>query len=257
MPKRKAPEAPSKDLSRHFEGVEALQTLLVNAGCLWDVGVVVDGFRAAQKDGLEAAQVFPELFEEEPRFESPASAQALYQNLFGLWDMVADNPRLDFANLPERKRAPKPPKAKAPGPFEGEVPTPAEVEAQWGFLEACTPKERERLRHAFDNRQDGVVVWLDQQGLSDEAYGLAHPLAFELFAILSLGFKAPLSRARPDDVTAAQEKAVPEALKAHLEEALAEAEDEADPLSQAELAKVRAAVTTVAACLWRARPDRA
>ena len=49
------------------------------------------------------------------------------------------------------------------------------------------PKDRQRFEHAFENRQDALVSWLDDSGLDDAGFALARHLVGEVFAMLELG----------------------------------------------------------------------
>src|SRR6476661_557119 len=75
--------------NREFEGLEVLGELLALAAADLDPEEVVERFRQAQARGEPAQAVIPTLFEEEPRFPDPEYARMLYQNLLGLWDVLA------------------------------------------------------------------------------------------------------------------------------------------------------------------------
>jgi hypothetical protein len=121
------------------------------------------------------------------------------------------------------------------------------------------------LSHAFENRQDALLGFLDERGLSDDGYGCARHLLFELFAMIELGWPPGVANVELGDLEGSTvgsgELPVPEALKAYADEVLFEAaSDEETPLAGEELARVQDAVNRGLAALWRARrskPDRA
>ena len=256
--KPKAPEP--ETLERHFEGRARLAALLKKAGSPVDSEDVAEGFAQAQKDGLAPADVMPELFDGEPRFEKAADARALYSNLLGLWDLVASGAKLDLAAPPPREKKPKPIPVPAPPPFEGE-PDAAWVESAWRYLEACSPKELTRLEHAFENRQDALLYWLEQEwdaalasgtALTDDAFGVVRGVCFELFALLHLGRAKGWPRVKPEALEAGA-GTPPAALAAWAEELVFDAtQDEARALSAAETEQLRRLVPRALAALWDA-----
>ncbi len=235
-----------EELERVFEGRVRLDALLEQAGSLADTQDVVEAFGEAQKNGVPVGTVVDALFDEEPRFSSPRDARALYGNLFGLWDLLASGAKVDLTVPVQRVKAPRPPPPEPPEPFEGEAPDEAWVERAWRYLDEAPEKERRRLSDAFENRQDALVSWLDQGGLSDAAYGLAHEVLFEAFALLELGGRK-VGQALPGGTAD-----VPAALTARAEEHLFEAEQADPPLPEAELKAARQAVAAGLAALWAA-----
>lgn len=247
--------AKGPDFTHHFEGAETLDGLLDVSGSPFDSAEVLSRMQAAHAEGRPSSDVIPTLFEEEPRFPSPELARRLYQNLLGLWDLVEEGKpvRLDAG-----PREPRPKKVKpvAPPPFAPDEPSAEFVEAAWRYLEDDA-KARARLHDAFTNRQDALLGALDAAGLTDEGYAAAHHLLFELHAMLELGWPAGVASVDPAEVEGSkgsEASPVPPALQSYVDESLFEAEqDEEQPLSPEELARVRPLVQRGLAALWRAR----
>lgn len=248
------------DLDRHFEGRARLAQLLARAGSDVPPDAVAEGFKQAQADRLAAADVIPALFEGEPRFQKADDARALYSNLLGLWDLLARGEEVDLAAPPPREKPPRPPPVEPPPPFAG-APDAAWVEAAWRALEACPGKELTRLLHAFDNRQDALVRWLEQAfevesargPLSDEAFGVARDICFELFALLHRGRAGGWPAVRAELLEGPPPPPAPPALGAYAEELVFDAEtDEDRKLSGREAEVVRALVGRALAALWAA-----
>ncbi|MCI0573333.1 MAG: hypothetical protein L0Y66_21515 [Myxococcaceae bacterium] len=244
-----------EELTRQFEGSALLDDLLALAGSRYDTDGVVVAFRAALKEGHEAREAIPTLFDGEPHFPSPEIARRLYGNLFGLWDVLAEGGPLTLEAPPPREPRHKPEKTPPPSPFGPEGPGEAFVEQAWRHLED-DERSRTRLLHAFENRQDGLLEALDVAGLSDEGYGVARFLLFELHAFLELGRPGkglPRVDSRALEAEPPEGTALPPALVAYAEEALFEAEqDEEAPLSAAELPRVRTLVMRGLGALWSA-----
>ena len=241
------------ELERHFEGRARLQELLEKAGVLADVEDIAEAFRAAQKDGAAAATVISALFENEPRFSSPKEASALFGNLFGLWELLEGGGSLDLAT--PLKRAKLPTAAPAPTFFPKEGPDDAWVERAWRWLDLSSPKDMQKLRHAYDHRTDSLVTWLDERGLSELAFAHAQLLLFELFAMLELGCPKGLglcdAPVEPDAVIS-----VPPALAAYAEEAVFEAEhDDEEPLPGEEARRLQSLMGQALGALWKARKE--
>lgn len=239
----------------HFEGGEVLQGLLELAGSPLDAAAAVERLREGVEGGQSPAEVFPSLFEEEPRFPDPELARKLYQNLFGVWDLLAEGRPVDLN--PPKEKAPKvkKPKPVPPSAFEPGEPDEAYVEAAWRHLEDLDDRGIERLEHSFENRQDALLGFLDERGLSDDGYGVARHLLFELHAMLELGWPRGLRSVSLAELQGDQGgPEAPQALRAYADEALFEAEqDEEAPLSAGELAKVRDVVARGLRALWSAR----
>ncbi|WP_426756814.1 hypothetical protein [Myxococcus sp. Y35] len=244
------------EFQRHFEGAPTLDGLLDLTGAALDSAQVLERMRAAHAQGTPSSDFIPTLFDEEPRFPSPDIARRLYQNLLGLWELVAEGKhiRLDDGARPPR---PKKVKAPAPAPFHPGVPTSEFVEAAWRYLED-DEKARTRLNHAFENRQDALLGALDAAALTDEGYGVARHLLLELYAMLELGWPPGLTSVSPAVLEADTDAPpVPQPLKDYADEALFEAEqDEEQPLSSQELEAVRRLVHRGLAALWGARKER-
>lgn len=233
------------DIDREFEGYEVLQKLLAASGALADAEDVVEAFKMASAEGVSAREVISDLWLDEPRFDTPADAARLFGNLLGLFDLVLAGEVPD-----DTKRAPRVKKVKAsrPEPFGDEGPTR-------GFLDAASrwfadhPKERERFNHAFDNRQDALVSWLDDSGLSDAGFGLARYLLGDAFAMLELGGRKVASL--DESMIQKEAGAVPGDLGLWLEETLVdESTKEEDPLPEEEAVKVRDLVTRAVKTMW-------
>lgn len=233
---------------RRFEGAPVLSELLELAGSPYAPDEVLEHFREAQKAGLAPNAIIPTLFPAEPRFEDPRLARRLFQNLLGLWDLAPRKASLGTPG-PRRKR----PKPVPPAPFGNGAPTPDWVESALRYLKQ-NPPGRQRLLHSFDNRQDALVTFLDEGGLSDEGYGVLWRLAFELHAMLELGCGAAPGRVDPAALMASPEGEGPSALLLYADEALFEAEqNEEAPVPAEERAALREWVRKLVAALWAAR----
>jgi hypothetical protein len=225
-----------------FEGAALLTELLAVAGCHLSLEEIVDGMRAARQDGASPGEVIPTLFEAEPRFPNPQVARHLYENLLGLWELAGqegplklDGPAAEPLRRP--KKAPPPPKPPAFG-FDG--PDAEYVERAWRYLDTVDDKGRMPLEHAFENRQDALLVELESKALSDAAFSCARQLLFELFAMIELGW--------PTDTEKVVTSPSP-ALTAYCEQVLAEAELEEDAL-------LRETVAQGLTALWGSRLRR-
>lgn len=234
---------------RRFEGADVLGGLLELAGSPYGPEEVLHAFRDARKAGLPATDVIPTLFPEEPHFPDRDTAQRLFQNLLGLWDLAPGK-----VTLAAPGPRPKKPRPVPPPPLGGRDPGPEWVEMAWRYLED-DPRARQRLLHSFENRQDALVTFLDEQGLSDEGYGVLRQLASELHAMLELGCGAAPARVDPAALKKSPgESRAPAALLAYVDEALFEAEqDEEAPVPARERAAVRQGGKVLAAALWAAR----
>jgi hypothetical protein len=249
---KKKPEV----LARHFEGRAQLAKLLEKAGSLVAPDEVAEGFARAQTDGLEPADVFPALFDEEPHFDSPKEAAALYSNLLGLWDLVASGTKVDLTAPPPREKLPKQKPIDPPPPYQGE-PDAAWVEAAWKSLESESEGEVTKLWHAFENRQDALLLWLEQEAtaaeLSDEAWGAVRDGAFQLFAILHRGQAKGWPKVKSNQL-GRSEVALPAALQTFADDLCFDLEtDEALELGEAEAKALRRLITTSAQALWAAK----
>lgn len=231
-----------EDIQRTFEGQAVLQKLLTASGSIVDVEDVATAFAEASSQGVPAPVVIQALWEDEPRFSSPDEAARLFGNLLGLYELVAAGQKVDLTQSVERvKRV----KAQKPEPFGEAGPTDDFVEAAWRYFDDY-PKERERHAHAFENRQDALISWLDASGLTDAAFGLTRFLLGEVFAMLELGgHHVPKidERTLPTDATF---EGLPEALSKWIEEQLFDAQDdEEQPVTPVEAEKVKSLVAQV------------
>ncbi|MBX7096827.1 MAG: hypothetical protein K1X89_03860 [Myxococcaceae bacterium] len=235
-------------LEARFAGAAALDAALAAAGSLADTQDVAEAFAQAQRDGVPRPVVIDALFEDEPRFGSPKQARALYENLFGLWELVAQGGSVQAPPPPRAPRAPPPP---SPGRWTGEAPDDAWVEAAWRHLEGAPKTQRNKWHDAYDNRADALNTWLLEQELSDEGHDTAQSILFETFVFLELGGGAgavPAALAQGGQVPTAE---APAALWRWAEECLFEAqEDEVAPLAGADLESTTRAVRHGLAVLW-------
>lgn len=228
---------------RRFEDAETLQGLLELAGSELDTAEVERRFRVALAQGEVPSQVIPTLFAEEPRFPDPSYAQRLFSNLFGLWDLVAKGKPVARSTeekserVRQKKQRPEP-----PPPPDGE-PDERWVAAGVDYLARVEGKDRMRLEHAFENRQDALLALLDEEGLSDGAYLVARRVLWELFSLVELGRPVGAGSVDRKDVSpTAPLLPAPEALWAHAQTAL----DGAD-----ERARLLPLVQRALGALWR------
>lgn len=248
-------EADPDALNHRFEGRDKVDELLAMAGSVLDVDGVFETFQEAQKEGATPAEVFPVLFDSEPRFPKAEVARRFYENLFGLWELAKSGGALPPPKEPRPPRV-KREKPEPPEPFGTEEPSAAFVERASRFLEG-DERTLLRLHDSFENRQDAMLGSLDATGLSDEGYVAARQVLFELFAMLELGrasFPGQLGKASvacvAEDVFEGPvpEKAqLPEALGAFVEKSLQEKD-----LPAQELERIRMTVLQGAVALWRA-----
>jgi hypothetical protein len=244
-----------------FEGKEVLDELLDIAGSRLDTEGAVVRMREGLRNGEAREAVVPTLFDGEPRFPDPELARRTFQNLLGLWDLLSRGQPL-ILDTPEprepRSRAAKRPIPERPPPFEGDAPDEAWVEAAWKYLDEAPERELTRLEHSFENRQDALLGFLDEQGLPDEVFTLARQLLFELHALIELGWPPGVrSLARAELQEAERGQPPPAALQAYADEAVFEAEqDEEAPLTPADSARAKASVSQGLRALWSARRPR-
>ena len=238
------------EFTPHFEGKEILDGLLDLAGCSLDSQGVLAVFQEAAAERRAKSDVIPTLFVEEPHFPDPSLAKRLYENLFGLWELAAAQGTIAL----DQPRPPAKPKAaEPPGTFQGE-PDTTWVERAWRYVEELDERSRQRLEDAFENRQDALLMYLDEVALSDNAFAQARELLFELWAMLQEGLGKPLRSVRREELSAAPTAPVPDALRSFAEEALFEAQqDEKEPLSVEESREVEAVVLRALSALWSAR----
>jgi hypothetical protein len=240
-------------LERRFEGAARLDPLLAKAGSIADTQDVAEAFAQALKDGVPAQVVIEALFEDEPRFDSPKDAAALYGNLLGLWDIIEAGESVGVT-APRREGPDRPKKAAAlppPGRYPKEGPSAEWLEGAWRYIESA-PKEVTKLEHAFENRQDALVTWLDESGAADQVYGAARQILFELFAMLELGAASGVGRIDSSALTGEAAGAdVPVALAAWAQEAIFQAAtDEEGPLAEEDARQLDALVMKALKVLW-------
>lgn len=239
----------TEDIEREFEGYDVLNKLLAESGAIADAQDVAEAFAQAARDGVAAPDVIHDLWAEEPRFERPAHAARLFGNLLALFDLVAAGE----APAPAAAKAPKVKRVKAPRPPEfGDAGPTAEFLTSAGRYFDDFPKERERHHHAFDNRQDALVSWLDDSGLSDGGFALARYLLGEWFAALELGGKKVASLDEALLPKKAKLDELPADAAAWLTETLSdESSGDENPLPEDEIARVRDAVARAAVAMWK------
>jgi hypothetical protein len=258
MPRNPRRRSGGRDFERQFEGKEVLDGLLELSGSALNTDDVLARFVAGHAAGAEPSTLIPTLFDGEPQFPDPEIARRLFENLLGLFDLVTSGRKVELATgerLPkEKKKKPEPPAA-----FDlEEGPSVEYIDAAWRYLEELPEgdaRELERLQHGFENRQDALLQWLDEAGLSEEGWATARFLLFELFAMLELGWPGGVgSVPRPWLDAQTPPEPAPEALEGYVEEALFEAEqDEVSPVPAEQIAKVRSLVSRGLRALWNAR----
>ena len=240
-----------RDFDHRFEGADVLAGLLDLAGSPYGPEEVLEAFRQGHKAGLVPSDIIPTLFPAEPRFPDPGLAQRLFQNLLGLWDLAPSGSVTLTTPGPRPKRV----RPVAPDPLGPATPSPEWVETAWRYLDA-DPRARQRLLHSFENRQDALVTFLDERGLSDEGYGVLRHLAFELHAMLELGCGTAPDRVDPAvlEKSPGDDGGPAAALQAYADEALFEAEQEEEaPVPAAERAVIRELGKKLVAALWAMR----
>jgi AcrR family transcriptional regulator len=238
----------SEEIDREFEGQEVLQKLLTQSGSLADVDDVAEAFKKAVKQNVPAPVVIQALWEDEPRFNSPDEAAQLFGNLLGLYELIASGAKLDLSVKSVKVKREK---ATRPEPFEAAEPDDHFIEAAWRYFDDF-PKERQRHEHAFENRQDALVSWLDGSGLEDAGFALARHLVGEVFAMLELGGREVQKIYDEMIPPKADLEALPKALVEWIEESLFEAgSDEAQPLPEKEVELVRDVVARAAIAMWK------
>lgn len=244
-----SPKDEADDLDRSFEGQDTLQKLLTESGAVADVEDVVGAFQEAVKKNVPAPVVIQALWDDEPRFTSSRDAARLFGNLLGLYELVARGEKIDL-KAPKGVKV-KREKAQRPEPFGATEPDDTFIEAAWRYFDDF-PKDRQRFEHAFENRQDPLVSWLDGSGLDDAGFALARHLVGEVFAMLELGGRKVETVHEEDLPQTASLDALPKALSEWIEETIFEAtSDEAAPLPEAEAARVQEVVARAVAALWK------
>ena len=232
-----------------------LQPLLRLAGRTLSVEEVVERMHQALTEDRSAGAVIPAFFLGEPRFPDPSIAKRLYENLLGLWDLVESGKPFTLGSPASVLRPPKV-RPLPPRPFGDVGPDAYFVERSWRYLEDLDKRGTDRLQHQFENRQDALASFLEEQPLAASGFTCARLLVFELFAMIELGWPAgmrpvvrsELEQAEPDSAE------LPVALADYAEQEIFEAEqDEETPLSAEECKAVRAVVFRCLRALWAAR----
>lgn len=192
-----------------YEGPEVLASLLVSAGSRHGVEEVTECFARAQRAGEERSEVIPTLFPHEPHFASPAEAQRLYSNLFGLWDRIAaglgavdDAPEL-FTNPPLEQQLPP------RGSLDGTQLTLDLVESVWKHLSVLPERESRRLHDRFEGAQPSVLAWMEQIHLQEPAVLPASELVFETWAMFDHAFGGRLDTVQWEDLVALEAEPPP------------------------------------------------
>lgn len=242
-------------LVRKYEGREVLEELLDLAGAIVTVDEAVLAMKSAQATGLETGTVIPSFFDGEPHFTSPELARRTFQNLLGLWDVVRAGGSVEGPRTrPQRpERAPKVAPPEPPRPFGPAGPDEAFLAQVRAYLARCGDRELQRLEHAFENRQDGLLGHLDEGGLSDEGYALARQCVFECFVVMELGLAKGAPSAAPSSQDVPEEE-LPAALRNFADEALRQAgSGGALALSAEEQRHFRERVMCCVRALWSAR----
>lgn len=246
-------EGHDDELQRRFDGRKELDALLTKSGALGDVEDVVQAFRDAVAKEVPPQPVIMALWEDEPRFESPDDAERLFSNLLGLYELIASGQPFDLGAGMTVERTKKQ-RAPAPPPLEG-APDSEWLESAWRYLDDA-PRERERLGHGFDNRQDSLVSVIDASGLSDAGFAFVRELCFEVFAMLELG-GLHLGSVEEEDVPAEPLESLPEALVRWVDDGLVEAEEaDEQPLPEEEHPDVRDLTLRLLSALWSLQKPR-
>lgn len=187
MSRRRVKPRKAPSLAPVYEGPEVLSALLERAGSPHDAEEVAATFVRAQKAGEPRSVVIPALFPEEPRFDSPESAQRLYANLFGLWARIAAGLGA-HDDAPEVMAEPPPPPLPERGATPGDTLPPWLVEAVWRHLAALPARELQRRKDRFQNVQPDLVAWLEATPLPETGTLSAMDLAFESWAMFDEAF---------------------------------------------------------------------
>jgi hypothetical protein len=208
-----------------------LAELLAIAGSPVTVEDVKSLFSEAFEEHEEPGAVFPDLFEEEPRFPSPEVARRLYANLFGLWDRISAQ-EFGEPTVGKPVRPTRSPPMPRPPPIEGwEIPADY-IEQVFQFLTRVDERERRKLRDRFDQRETALIDAIQTLALPPASEELGLDLAFELWAMAELALGKRVGRARFGKLREPNpEPSGQTALESYLTEWLDEATlDDEDPL---------------------------
>ncbi len=249
-PPKKKDGGDEPELARRFDGRRMLDELLAKSGALGDTEDVVGAFKQAVAKGVPPQPVIQALWQDEPHFDSPRDAERLFANLLGLYDLIASREAFELeqeraVGRTKRQLAPRPEALTA-------APDDAWLEAAWRYLDDA-PKDRERLGHAFDNRQDALVSFIDASELSDAGFAFVRELCFEIFAMLELGGRTVRSVHEADVPEDVEDDALPDSVRKWVDDALVEAEDaDEQPLPEEEQPDVRDLSLRLVTALWDA-----
>lgn len=225
------------DLRRVYEGAEVLEELLAAAGAPHPADAVKALFQQAHAEHAVPGEVFPALFEAEPRFASPELARRLYGNLFGLWERVAAG-KLEEPKI-HAESAPAPEPIAPPPPIEGAEIPDGFVEAALGALTTLPAKERSKQRDRFEQRESALVETLRQLRLSPGAEEAGLDLGFELWLLCGWALGDRAGRTDFTQLRNPGPRGTQPALDRFIAEWLGEAElDEEEPLAVAEREKL-------------------
>lgn len=247
MPKREPTQDPQLELPRVYEGQKVLAELMARVGSVLSPDDVKSLFAQAQKAGERPAQIFPELFDGEPRFPSPEEAKRLYGNLFGLWDRLAAGKPPEPRGKDEQPPQPTP--LPPPAPLaEGERQlSDAFVEQGFSALTTLPPKEARRLRDRFEQRESELVEVLRLLGLAPSAEEAAVDLAFELWLLCTWALGERVGRTTFSSLRSAAPQGSQPALQRYIAEWLAEAAlEEEEPLAAADREKIEPVLAAAA-----------
>lgn len=249
-PKKKDGGDDEVELARRFDGRRALDELLAKSGALGDTEDVVGAFKQAVAKQVPPQPVIQALWQDEPHFDSPKDAERLFANLLGLYDLIASRETFELEEERAVGRTKRQPASKPDA--LGAAPDDAWLEAAWRYLDDA-PKERERLGHAFDNRQDALVSFIDASELSDAGFAFVRELCFEIFAMLELGGRKVRSVDAADVPDEVEDDVLPDSVRKWVDDALVEAEEaDEQPLPEEEQPDVRDLSLRLVSALWQA-----
>jgi hypothetical protein len=195
-------------------------------------------FAEALATGAQPSEVFPDLFEGEPRFSSPQAAQRFYGNLFGLWDrLAAGHSEEPKAERPER---PAPPPALPQPALLGRPPEDAFVEECFRYLASLQDRDRRRLRDRFEQRESDLIQAIASLKLEASAEDVGVDMGFELWVMAELALGPKVGRTDFGKLRQPPPAEINAALARYLEEWLEEATlDERDPLRAEDRARLQ------------------
>ena len=168
-------------LKREFEGEEVLTTLLQDSQCDFTFDEVVEEFECGIEEGSQAGEIVALLWEREPRFKDPISAQRTFGNLFGLWDLIAARNAENLIDLEDPKSFSRP-------------LTINQIERLSNELAQLSEKEFLRTQSRFENEWDGLALFATQRlgEASELAQSIFFRLAFDTWWILNRVSITPL-----------------------------------------------------------------